>query len=131
MSIKNRNEKEILVGDNRFYLGEDNILYVTVIGDFDKEIALEMEHAFHKLLNLRGRKTNILVDNTYSGKPSPEAKAVFRKMMESEFTTNISIYGTNMVSRILASFVMGLTNNKSMHFSKTKEEAIRWFEQQV
>ena len=72
----------------------------------------------------------MLVDNTKSGKPSPEARAIFKKMTEHEFAGKVSIYGTTMVSRILAAFVIGLSNNKNMHFSKTKGEALDWLKLQ-
>jgi len=126
MSTNKINEKEILVGDTRFYLGEDNIIYVTAEGEYDKKMATEMEDALFRLLNKCGRKTDLLVDNTKSGKISQEARAGFRKMTQHEFIGKVSIYGTNMVSRILAAFVIGLSKNMNMHFSKTKEEAMDW-----
>lgn len=129
MSTNKRNEKEIIVGDNRFYLGEDNILYVTVEGEFSAKLATEMKEAYYTLLNISGRKTDLLVDNTKTGKPSPKARAVFKKMIEHEFTGKVSIYGTNMVSRMLAAFIIGLSKNRNMHFCKTKEEAIKWLKQ--
>jgi hypothetical protein len=129
MSTNKINEKEIFVGENRFYLGEDNIIYVTVEGEFDVKLASEMEDAYYKLINISGRKTDVLVENTRSGKPSQEARAVFKKMIEHEFTGKVSVYGTNMVSRILAAFIIGLSNDKNMHFSKTRQKAIKWLKE--
>ncbi len=129
MATNNRNEKEIFVGNNRFYLGEDNKLYVTVEGEFDEKLATEMEGAYFNLLNINGRRTDILVDNTKTGKPSQKAKTIFKKMIEHEFTGKVSIYGLNLVSRMLAAFIIGLSNNKNMHFSKRKEDAINWLKE--
>ena len=45
-------EKEIWVGENRFYLGEDDILYETIVGVVDEKTALSMAEASIKLRTL-------------------------------------------------------------------------------
>ena len=129
MATNNRNEKEIFVGNNRFYLGEDNVLYITVEGEFNEKLATGIEDAYLKLMKKSGRKTNLLIDSTEMGQPSSVARKIIKRMTEHKFTGKVSVYGTNRVSRMLAAFIIGLSNNKNMHFSKSKEEAINWLKQ--
>jgi hypothetical protein len=119
-------DREIWVGENRFYLGEDNILYVQLAGDYELEDALALRNAYLKLLNNVDRKVNILVDNSSSGKPSQEARKIFSEMIEHEKCGKIAVYGLNPVARVIASFVLGSSKKKNTHIFKDKEEAIIW-----
>ncbi len=45
-------DREIWVGENRFYLGEDNITYFFIVGELDENIAIACGEAFLKLINM-------------------------------------------------------------------------------
>ena len=45
-------DREIWVGESRYYLGEDNILYETVVGEQDEKTALASKEATDKLHNM-------------------------------------------------------------------------------
>ena len=78
----NEEDREIRVGENRFYLGEDEIMYVELAGEYEVEDALTLRDAYLKLLRTVEGKVNILVDNSKSGKPSQEARKIFAEMIE-------------------------------------------------
>ena len=75
---------EIWAGENRFYLGEDDIMYVELVGKYDLHSALALRDAYLKLLSIVEGKINIFVDNGRSGKPSQEARKIFAEMIEHE-----------------------------------------------
>ena len=54
-------EREIWVGENRLYLGEDNIIYFTVVGEHNEKVAIEISEAIMKLGETVERKVNILI----------------------------------------------------------------------
>ena len=117
-------DREILVGENRFYLGEDDIMYVELAGDYNVENALSLRDAYLKLLRAVEGKVNIFVDNSRSGKPSQEARKIFAEMIEHEQCGKIAVFGLSPVSRVIASFVLGSSKNKNTYIFKTKEEAL-------
>lgn len=68
--IKQVSEREIWVGENILYLGEDNILYETLVGEQDERIVREIHEASRRLRNLVEGKVRIIVDLNKTGKPS-------------------------------------------------------------
>ena len=118
---------EIWAGENRFYLGEDDIMYVELVGEYDLHSALALRDAFLKLLSIVEGKINIFVDNSRSGKPSQEARKIFTEMIRHEKCGKIAVFGLNPVTRVIASFVLG--NSKSTHIFKAKEEALAWLKE--
>ena len=119
-------DREIWVGENRFYLVEDDIMYVETSGNYDLKGSFELRDAFLKLLHDVEGKVNIIVDNSRGGKPSQEARKVFAVMMEDERCGKIAVVGLNPVARVIASFVLGSSKNKNTKIFKTKEEALAW-----
>ena len=122
----NEEDREIRVGENRFYLGEDEIMYVELAGEYEVEDALTLRDAYLKLLRTVEGKVNILVDNSKSGKPSQEARKIFAEMIEHELCGKIAVFGLNPVARVIASFVFGNSKNKNTQIFKTKDEALPW-----
>jgi len=118
---------EIWTGENRFHLGEDGIMYVELVGEYDLQETLALKNAFLKLLRLAEGKVNILVDNSSSKKPSKEGRKVLAEMIEDKQCGKIAVLGLNPVSRLIASFVLG--NSKNTHIFKTKEEALVWLKE--
>jgi len=121
--------REIWVGENRLYLGEDNILYITNIGEIDEKTAIAMGEAVLKLVNMVEGKVCTLTDLNKAGKTSPEARKVFKELAEHEKQGKNAFFGIHPVAGVLASFFMGITKKKDMRFFKTKEEALVWLKE--
>jgi hypothetical protein len=122
-------DREIWAGENRFYLGEDGIMYVELAGEYNEQNAFALRDAYMKLLRTIEGKVNILVDNHVSTKPSPEARKIFAKLTEHEQCGKVAVTGLNPVARVIASFVIGVSKNKNMKTFKTKEEALAWLKE--
>ena len=127
VEIKQVSEREIRVGENRLYLGEDNILYITPFGgDMDEKLATEACRAVLGLQNMIEGKVNALIDLNKVGKQSSEARKIWQEWSDNEKTGKVAYIGLHPVARVLASFVMGISRNKDMRFFKTREEALAW-----
>jgi len=122
-------EKEIWVGKSRFYLGEDNILYETVVGEVDEKMVRAMNDATNKLTDTVKGKVNVLVDLSRTGKSTLGARKQARERLEVEGIGKVALFGLHPVARVLASFFMGVTRKEDMRFFKTREEALAWFKQ--
>jgi len=124
-------DREVWVEGSRFYLGKDDILYATIVGEIDNKLALEFKDAtlkFNRIRKSDGRM-NILVDNDRSGKISSNARKVIKELCESRKTGKVAIYGMNPVARVIASFLMGVTRKKDMRFFETREKALAWIKE--
>ena len=119
-------DREIWIGENRFYLGEDNIIYETVVGEVDEKIAIAMEEASIKFRKMTEEKLDVLVDLNKAGKPTLKARQIARRRLDNERVGRVAIFGMNPVAKVVASFIMGVTKKKNMRFFKTKEEARTW-----
>ena len=119
-------EREIWAGENRLYLGEDNILYYTGAGQTNGKTAAGIKEAAYKLAGLVGGKVDVIIDHNKAAKPSLDARKIFEEMTENERFGKIAHVGVNPVARVIASFVMGVSGKKEMRFFKTKEEALAW-----
>ena len=122
-------DREIWVGESRFYLDEDNILYEIVVGTVDEKLANAMEEAAIKLRNMVEGQVNVFVDLNNAGKPTPGARKIGKARLEEEGIGKVALFGLHPVARVIASFVMGVTKKKDMHFFKTKEEALAWLKE--
>lgn len=119
-------DREIRVGKNRIYLDDDNILYITIVGELNEKIALEVKEVISKLEDVPGRKRNIIVDINKAGKISSDARKIFKELIEDGKTERIAIFGAHPVARVIAAFGIGLSQKKDLRFFKTKEEALAW-----
>jgi len=122
-------DREIRVGENRLYLGEDNILYITNIGEIDEKTAIAIKEAVLNVANMVEGKVHTLTDLNKAGKTSPEARKVFKELAEQEKQGKVALFGMHPVARVLASFFMGISKKKDMRFFKTKEEALAWLKE--
>jgi len=127
VEFKQVSEREIYVGKNRFYHGEDNIIYATIVGETDDKVAIGILEANLKLLSMVEGKAKILVDLNKAGKTSPEARKIMKQLAEQEKIGKLALFGMHPVAKVLASFAMGITRKKDMLFFKTKAEALLWF----
>ena len=119
-------DREIWVGKNRLYLGEDNTLYLSIFGEIDEKIEIRMNEASLKLVNMVEGKVNALIDLNKAGKTSPGARMRQKEISKHEKIGKIALFGLHPVARVIAAFVMGRSRNKDMRFFKTKEEALAW-----
>jgi len=129
IEIKQVSEREIWVGESRFYLGEDNIIYETVVGEVDEKMVRAMNDATNKLTDTVKGKVNVLVDLSRTGKATPEARRQARESLEIEGMGKIAFWGLHPVARVIASFFMGATRKKDIRFFKTREEALAWLKE--
>ena len=126
--MKNK-EREIWVGKSRLSLGEDNILYLTVVGIVDEKTVSAIIVAILKIRGKMEGKIDLLVDITEAGKPLPGARKIGKEWLEDEKIGKVAIFGTHPVARVIASFFMGISQKKDMRFFKTKEEALAWLKE--
>lgn len=129
ISVKQVNEREIWIEKTKVYLGDNNVVYDIGVGGSDEKYAIAVKEAILKLANLVEGKVNLFVDLTNSGKPTPEARKIYTSVTEHHKTGKVAMFGLNPVARVLASFIMGVTRKKDIHFFKTKEEALSWFKE--
>lgn len=123
-------DREIWIGESRMYLGEDNILYETVVGVVDEKIAIALKEATLKLSSkAEGGVINVFIDLNGTGKPTPEARRIGQESFEDEGIGKIAMFGVNPVTRVIASFVMGVTRKKDMRFFRSKEKALAWLKE--
>ena len=112
-------EREIWIGENRLLLGEDNILYQTLVGKIEEKDVILIQDASEKLRSMVKGKVNTLVDLSRAGKPTPQAREIGRKRIEKEHIGKIALFGQHPVARVIASFIMGVTRKKDIRFFKT------------
>ena len=117
---------EIIVGNNKFKLDEDDIINVTTIGEFDAQTAIAMKNAFYQIIDMIEGRCDIIVDANRGAKPTPEARKIFKEMTEHKQIGKVAIIGMNPVVKMMATFVIGISEKKNMKIFKTREEAIAW-----
>ena len=126
VEIKQISDREFLIGESKYYLGEDDILYVTQIGDIDEIIIVKYKETIFKLMNLVEGKVDAIIDLNKTRKQSPTARKAWKELNENKKVGKVALYGLHPVSRVIASFVIGVSQKKDMQFFKTKEEALKW-----
>src|SRR3989339_212470 len=119
-------DREIWVEENRLYLGEDNILYISRVGDIDEKLAILFREKVLKLIDRQECKINFIVDLAMAGKEASEARKIFKEISENNKVEKISMIGIHRVARILASYSIGLAKKKDVRFFNKREDAITW-----
>ena len=76
---------EIWVGESRFYLGEDGIMYVEVVGKHDVEEVLALRDAYLKLISKVDGKVKIFVNNSEAKQPTNEARKILSESFGNKF----------------------------------------------
>lgn len=125
VEIRQISDKEIWIGENRYYLDEDNILYITPVGKLDEKIALAVKEACLKLMNMVEGKIKVFVDLNKAGEHSSKARKIVREISENEKVGKTAVFGIHPVARVIASIGM----REDMCFFKTKEEALAWLKE--
>ena len=129
VEVKQVSEREIWVGENRIYFGEDNILYETLIGKHDLETVIAIQDATDILKTLARGKINILVDLNKTVQPTSQARKAGKEKLENKEYGKIALFGMHPVARVIASFLMGVTKKEDMRFFKTKDDALSWLKE--
>lgn len=119
----------IWIGESSVYLGDDNIIYATPIGDIDEKTAIEFVDNILKFADMVDGKVNSLIGLDKAGKPSIKARKIGEDALKHEKVGKLAFYGLHPVSKMLASFAMGIIKKKDMRFFKTKEEALAWLKE--
>jgi len=122
-------EREIWVGKNRIYLGEDNILYHTVVGDVDEKMAAAFKEADLTIRSKVKGKVNILIDLTRAEKLAPEARKIGKERLEDEGIGKVAFLGLHPVAIVIASFVMEVAEKRDIRFFRKMEEALEWLKE--
>lgn len=126
VSITQISESEIWVGDNKVYLIDGKIIYIIAVGEQTPELAKALIEVKQKLYSIAPGKVHHLIDLNKSGKSSPEARKLWKEFSEDERTDKVAVFGLSPVAKVLASFVMSITNRNNQRFFRTKEEAMQW-----
>jgi hypothetical protein len=71
-----------LIGETKLYLDENNILYVTVVGEIDDKLALLMSDAVLKYFDMADGEIDAIVDLNKGQKASSNARKIFRELIE-------------------------------------------------
>ena len=114
--LKKISDREIFVGKNRFYLREDNILYFSIIGKIDREIAELCNKVTYKLLNLSKERTNVLIDLNQAGVVTYKARTIGQNEATNKKIGKVALFGMSPVSMVIASFLIGFIKKKDIHF---------------
>jgi len=127
--VRQVSEREIWVGESRFCLGEDDILYETIVGKQDEKTVIAALEYHNKFKNMVEGKMKMLLDINKAGQVSSGARKIGKETFEDEKVGKVAFVGFHPVARVIASFVMGVTRKKDMRFFKTKEEALAWLKE--
>ena len=119
-------DRDAWIGETKLYLDENNILYITTVGEIDDKLALLMRDVVLKYFDMADGKIDAIVNLDKGQKASSNARKMFKELIEHEEVRKLALYGLHPVARVLASFIMGVSKKKDMRFFKTKEEALAW-----
>ena len=117
-------DREIWVGKNRIYLGPDNILRITGVGELDEETMSMMYDAFLKFATMVEGKVEVIVDLNGTGKMSTGARKAAAKMADDEKIGKIAFFGLHPVARVIASFLWELPKKRICVFSGQRQSLL-------
>ncbi len=126
---KEEQDRELSIGEHRFYLRKDNILHDIIVGDItknDADIALDFTL---KCAAKVPDKLHVLIDINKSGKPSAEARKFGKEVFAHEKIGKVAMYGLNPVARVIASFMITISQRGNIRFFKTQEDALAWLKE--
>lgn len=129
VEIKQLSDREFWVGKSRYYLGEDDIFYETIVGEQDEKTIIAALEAHNKFKNMVEGKMKMLIDVNKSGQVSSRARKIGQETLEDEKIGKVGICGAHPVARVIAAFVIGVTRKKDFRFFKTREEALAWLKE--
>jgi hypothetical protein len=119
-------DREIPIGKNRLFLGQDNLLYIIRVGEASEQAAMANKEAVFKLTSLNEGKVNVFVDLDRSKKASPVARRTWQELSEHEKYEKIPLSGLHPVVQSLASFAIVGSKAKDFRYFKKKEKVLSW-----
>jgi hypothetical protein len=124
--INQISDREFRAGEHHYLIGDDNIFYVTLNGDADDEMGIEIDRMINRMVENIDGKLDLLIDLNRAGKTSSRSRKLFKAFSETGKCRKIALFGAHPVSMVIASFVMGISRNKNMTFFKNREAAMEW-----
>ena len=109
-----------------FYLGKNDIIYITLKEEVDKEAILKMRGTFLKLFLLANDKCNILAINKKNGTPPLNANKIFREVSEGEKIEKVAILNMEPGTKGLSSFMSRFYKNENLNYFDSREDAMMW-----
>jgi hypothetical protein len=129
IEVKQVSEKEFLIGPHKFFIDEDNIQNIIIVGDNDERLVIALKDISAKFANTSEGRLLTLVDLNRAGQASSEMRRMGRTMMDDATAGKTALFGLHPVARVIASFVIGATRNKNVGFFKTRDEAVTWLKE--
>lgn len=127
ITVSRVNDYEMQIGENRTTLLPDlNIIHVVAVGEQTTEIANLQREIASEFFKMTNGKIHFLIDLNRAGKNSPEARKTWTQLSEHEKTSKVAIFGLHPVARVLASFVIRVSNSNNQRFFTTQDEAMSW-----
>jgi hypothetical protein len=124
MALSESITEKYQVGENIFYF-ENDILCVFGVGDCDEKLALGVKDVMMEIHKTRS-EIRTLVDMNQAGKSSPEARKIWKDLMDHKNMVKIAFVGVHMVARVIAEFLILFSGSKRSRFFSNREEAMKW-----
>ncbi len=124
--INQISDREFWAAEHHYLIGDDNIFYVTLNGDADDEMGIEIDRMINRMVEDVDGEIDLLIDLNRAGKTSSRSRKLFKAFSETGKCRKVALFGMHPVSMVIASFVMGISRNKNMTFFKTREDAMEW-----
>lgn len=121
-----KQEKEIIIGQNRLHLREDNILHETIVGYIDYKTALELYQAASQLRSMVDGKVDILTNFEDIVSADPKSIDLAKAEFEDEKVRKVALVGRSPVAIFVAAQFIGTTLKTNLALFKTMEEALQW-----
>ncbi|MCI0470028.1 MAG: STAS/SEC14 domain-containing protein [Candidatus Aminicenantes bacterium] len=120
--------REVWIGESRMFLGLDDILYCTFVGNVDEECLKKFAETAYDFAGKVKGKLKVIADLDRAGMPTAAARKAAKKYYEDERIGEIALYGMKSVARVVATFVMGFSKKQDLRFFKSREEALAWLQ---
>ena len=115
---------------SKVYMGDDEIVRVTSIGDQTPEEAIEVRKAVLELGKRVPGKIKILNDLSQMGKSLPGSRAETVKSIKLEEVGKVASFGATTANRIVANFIVKACGmGKKVKYFKTEAEALKWLKE--
>lgn len=131
INAKRISDKEFIVGETIIKIRDDGIVYIEAHGIQNVEIARQHIDYYNKFGIISDKYPYYLINLNEAGKATTGARKIWRTMGDMPSVKKVAFYGLHSVARVLASFIIGLSQKASTYFFSTEEEAINWLKNEV
>ncbi len=121
-----KQDREIKIGKNTLYLGEDNILRETFVGRPNEAAAKEIDEAANTLRNMVDGKVDTLINIEKIEMITPKVLEFAVANLTEARVGRVAVVGKNPIAIILAAPVIAAARKNDLAYFKTEEEAIKW-----